>query len=238
MGTNRWSLLVTIVAALLVSACTAIPQQQAVKTVHVCAAADCGSTDQAYSTVQLLAGFRQLLKENEGEPVTICNSDPRTRTCESAGFCYFVLGGILPGNGCAKSIVFNEISSSPNSDQFSLKAKMPLTFIWTPVSCDTMTGTVSGHSPDEISIEFQPYYCNWMKVGPMTATFNLAVDSLDLSRGQVGVYVSHAVKGGGNGRGSGYVVLQFPKSMPDGGNWLTGQPVLPVAGKQLTRDVH
>ena len=171
MGTNRWSLLVTIVAALLVAACTAIPQQQAVKTVHVCTAADCGSADQTYSTAQLLAGFQQLLKENEGEPVTICNSDPTTRTCESVGFCYFVLGGILPGNGCAKSIVFNEIAISPNSDQLSLKAKMPLTFIWTPVACDTMTGTLSVHSPNEISIEFQPYYCNWMVVGNMDCHF-------------------------------------------------------------------
>lgn len=238
MGTNRWSLLVTIVAALLVSACTAIPQQQAVKTVHVCTATDCGSADQKYSTAQLLAGLQRLLKENEGAPVTVCNSDPTTRTCGSVGFCYFVLGGILPGNGCAKSIVFSEIAISPNSDQLSLKAKMPLTFIWTPVSCDTMTGTLSVRAPDEISIEFKPYYCNWMKVGPMTATFNVAVESLDLSRGQIGVYLSHAVKGGGNGRGSGYVELKFPKSMPDGDNWLADQPVVPTAGKQLTREVR
>ncbi len=232
MDTNRWSLLVTIVAALLVAGCTAIPQQQAVKTVHVCTAADCGSTDQKYSTVQLLAGFQQLLKANEGEPVTICNSDPKTRTCESVGFCYFVLGGILPGNGCAKSIVFSEIAIGKQPGQLSLKAKMPLTFIWTPVACDTMTGTLSVHAPNEISIEFQPYYCNWMVVGNMAATLNFAVESIDLSRGQVGVYLSHAVKGTGNGRGSGYAVLKFPKTMPDGDNWLVEQPKVPVAGRQ------
>lgn len=236
MDMHRWPLLA--VAVLLIAGCAAIPQQHNVKEVRICNAADCDAAGQKYSAGQLLAGFRQLLKANEGEPVTICNSDPKARTCESVGFCYFVLGGILPGNGCAKSIVFNEIAISPNSNQLSLKAKMPLTFIWTPVSCDTMTGTLSVHAPDKISIEFQPYYCNWMKVGPMTATFNFAVESLDLSRGQIGVYLSHAVKGGGNGRGSGYVMLKFPKSMPDADNWLAGQPLLPAAGKQLTREGH
>lgn len=232
MGTNRWSLLVTTLAALLVAGCTAIPQQHAVKAVHICTTKDCDSADQKYSTAQLLAGFQQLLKANEGEQVTICDSDPKTRACESVGFCYFVLGGILPGNGCSKSIVFNEIAIGTQPGQLSLKATMPLTFIWTPVTCDAMTGTLSVHSPDEISIEFRPYYCNWMVVGNMAATLNFAVESLDLSRGQVGVYLSHAVKGTGNGRGSGYAVLKFPKAMPSGDNWLVEQPRAPEAGRR------
>jgi hypothetical protein len=62
-------------------------------------------------------------------------------------------------------------------------------------------------------------------VGTMSATFTMALDSLDLDRGQIGGYWSHAVKGTGNGRGSGYAVLKFPKAMPDGENWLASQPM-------------
>jgi hypothetical protein len=66
----------------------------------------------------------------------------------------------------------------------------------------------------------------------MSATFNFAVESIDLSHGQIGGDWSHAVKGTGNGRGSGYALLKFPKAMPAGVSWLVGSTLLPVAGKQ------
>lgn len=215
MGLHRWSLLLAA-TALLLSGCAAIPQQKAVKEVHICNAEDCATAGQKYSAGQLLTGFQQLLKANEGEKVTICASDPKTHACESVGICQFVLGGMLPGNGCADHIVFSEIATGDQTGQLALKADMPLTFIWTPVYCVTATAALSVRSADEISLDFQPRFCSWMAVGPMVATFSFAVESIDLSHGQIGGYWSHAVKGGGNGRGSGYAVLQFPKAMPRG----------------------
>lgn len=233
MGMHRWSLL--LAAAWLLAGCTAIPQQHAVKAVHICGAEDC-ATDHKYSIGQLRTGFQQLLRANEGEKVTICDSDPKTRACESVGICQFVLGGFVPGNGCAKDIVFSEIALGEQTGQISMKANMPITFIWTPVACATAVATLSVHSPDEISIEFQPRYCNWMAVGNMSATFNFAVESLDLNRGQVSGYWSHAVTGTGNGRGSGYAVLKFPKSMPGGENWLVEKSLPPLPRAQLSRE--
>jgi uncharacterized protein YceK len=231
MDMHRWSLLVAAAAALLLSGCAAIPQQSAVKEVHICNTENCATVDQKYSAGQLLAGFQKLLKANEGEKVTICDSDPKTRACESVGICQFVLGGILPGNGCSQSMVFSEIAKGKQADQLSLKADMPLTFIWTPVECAATAATLSVRSPDEISLEFQPRFCAWMVVGTMSATFNFAVESIDMSHGQIGGYWSHAVKGTGNGRGSGYALLKFPKAMPSGENWLLAQPLPPVAGR-------
>jgi hypothetical protein len=216
MSMHHCSLLLAAAVALLVSGCTAIPQQQAVKEVHICYAEDCGTAGRKYSTEQLFAGFQQLLKANEGEKVTICSSNPKTRACESVGVCQFVLGGILPGNGCADHIVFSEIAMGDQTGQLALKADMPLTFIWTPVYCVTATAALSVRSADEISLDFQPRFCSWMAVGPMVATFSFTVESIDLNHRQIGGYWSHAVKGGGNGRGSGYAVLQFPKAMPPG----------------------
>jgi hypothetical protein len=230
MGMHRWTLLFAATAALLVTGCTAIPQQHAVKEVHICDAENCDSANQ-YSIGQLLAGFHQLMKVNEGEKVMICDSDPKTRACKSVGICQFVLGGFIPGNGCAKDIVFSEVAASEQFGQIGLKANMPITFIWTPLSCETPTATLSIHSPNEIYMEFKPRYCNWMVVGNMSATFNFAVESLDLNRGQIGGYWSHAVTGNGNGRGSGYAILKFPKAMPNGETWLAGQSLLPVTGK-------
>jgi hypothetical protein len=114
-GIVRWSWLATVAAAWLLVGCAAIPQQSAVKEVRICGTADCDTSGHKYSTGQLVAGFQQLLKANEGEKATICSSDPKTRTCESVGICQFVLGGILPGNGCAKSIARSQKATMPIS---------------------------------------------------------------------------------------------------------------------------
>ena len=110
MDMHRWSLLVAAAAVLLFSGCAAIPQQQYVKEVHICNDKECDTAGQKYSTGQLLTGFQQLLKANEGEKVTICSSNPKTRACESVEVCQFVLGGIVPGNGCSQYMVFSEIA--------------------------------------------------------------------------------------------------------------------------------
>jgi hypothetical protein len=221
---HRWALLVAATATLLATGCTAVPQQHVVKKIHICAGEDCDTADLKYTIGQVLAGLQQLLTANEGQKVTICKSEPTTRACKSVGICQFVLGGILPGNGCAQSIVFSDIAAVNQTSQINLKANMPLTFVGSPVLCNTTTGTLSVRSLDEIAIELQPRYCNWMVVGNMTATFNFAVESLDLSHGQIGGYWSHAVAGTGNGRGSGYAVLKFPSTSPAGGNPLVRQP--------------
>jgi hypothetical protein len=166
---------------------------------------------------------------DEGEKVTIYDSNPKTRNCESVGVCQFVLGGILPGNGCSQSMVFSEITTGKQQPhQINMKVDMPLTFIGTPVFCSITDATFSVHSPDQISLELQPRFCSWMVMGVMSATFNFAVNSLDLNSGEIGGYWSHAVSGTGNGRGSGYAVLKFPKAMPSDENWLVGQPVRPL----------
>lgn len=233
MGLHRWTLLVVAAASLLTVGCVAVPQQDRVKEVHICTGKDCETSVHKYTVEQLATGLQQLLKENEGQKVIICASDSKTRTCESVGVCYLVIGGIIPGNGCAKSIVFSEVAQGSQAGQVSLKANMPLTFIWMPAPCETTSGTLAIRSANEIALEFQPSVCAFLGVGVFKATFNIAVESFDLTKGQISGYWSHASAGTGNGRGSGYMVLQFPKPMPPGDNWLVEQPASPVRREQL-----
>lgn len=234
MGMHRWTLLVAAAASWLTVGCVAVPQQDKVREVHICTDKDCETAVHKYTAGQLAAGLQQLLKANEGQKVTICTSDPKTRTCESVGFCYLVVGGIIPGNGCAKSIVFSEVAQGNQAGQVSLKANMPLTFIWMPAPCETTTAMLAIRSANEISLEFQRSVCAFLGMGVFKATSNIAVESLDLKKGQISGYWSHASAGTGNGRGSGYLVLQFPKPMPPGDNWLVEQPLSPVHREQLS----
>lgn len=218
MNTRPWR--VAAAAAVLLAGCAGAPQQYAVKEVYVCAAEECGTAGHKYSSGQMLAAFQQLIKVNAGESVSICASDPQTRSCESIGMCHFVQGGPFPGSGCGNSLTFRSVALDSQAGQVRVKANMARTFLGVSLACADMAATISVRSADEITYEAEPHYCNWLGVGNMTATFNIAVESVDLDRGQIGGYWNHAVAGTGNGSGSGYAVLKFPKSMPRGENWI------------------
>jgi len=80
-----------------------------------------------------------------------------------------------------------------------------------------MTGELSIRSANEVAIEFQPHACSWMVVGIMSASFSFAVESLDFNRGEMGGYWQASVARTGNGSGSGYALLRFPRRVPEQG---------------------
>lgn len=211
---------ICILAAALLAGCAGTPQQYSVKEVYVCAAEECGIAGHKYSSSEVLAGVRQLLRANSGQAATICESDPQTRSCVSVGACHFVQGGPIPGSGCGKAMTFSDIATDDKAGRLTMKAVMASTFIGLPVACVTAQGALSVQSASEITFELEPHYCNWMGVGNMTETFNFVLESVDLDRGQIGGYWNHAVVGIGSGSGSGYAIMKFPKGMPRGENWI------------------
>jgi hypothetical protein len=218
------ALLISIanIGLLLISQISNADQQQAekkqsaqeqVKQVTVCSAGHCMVADKAYSTEALLNQFHQLFKANEGDKVSFCKADKATRTCKAKKVCHFVLGGIIPGSGCAEGITFHPSELSLQTAEITMKADMPLTFIGTPLACTTAQGNFSIRSPNDIALELKPHFCSWMAVGAMSAKFSFVVDVINVDRGEIGGYWKHSVKGTGLGSGSGYLLLQFPKNI-------------------------
>ena len=198
---------------LFLTGCASTLKPQAPNTLYLCSGGQCGPASQQYSTASLLQGLAELLQINADEKVPMCNADPKTRTCTSNKVCHFVLGGILPGSGCAKNLIFSTINNDGQSPQITMKTKMPLTFIGTPVQCTTATSTLTVNSNNDISLHLQPHFCSWMVVGAMTAQLNFNVESINLDKGEIAGYWKHSVTGTGNGRGSGYLILRFPNNI-------------------------
>ncbi|RYY73600.1 MAG: hypothetical protein EOO52_16420 [Gammaproteobacteria bacterium] len=94
-----------------------------------------------------------------------------------------------------------------------MTTKMPLTFIGTPVQCTTAASIFSVNSSSDISLQLKPHFCSWMVVGAMTVQLHFAVESINLDNGEIGGYWKHTVRGTGNGNGSGYMLLKFPKNI-------------------------
>ena len=195
------------------ASCASTAKQNTVKEIYLCSNEKCALADKQYSTEQLLQGFKELLQTNVDVEVPMCNADPKTRTCKSTKVCHLVLGGLLPGNGCSKNLIFSDINKDEQSTQLNMKTKMPLTFIGTPVQCTTAASTLSVNSTNDISLQLKSHFCSWMVVGAMTVQLDFAVESINLDKGEIGGYWKHTVRGTGNGNGSGYLVLKFPKNI-------------------------
>ena len=204
----------------LFAGCAGAPQLYEVKTVYVCAAEECGQAGQKYSAGQMLRALQKLFALNDDQEYKVCASDPKTRNCESEGVGYFVMGGPIPGRGGQASGKTTAAKLDAATQTLRFRMSSNLTFNGVPLACAEHDSQITVRSSDEISLEDTPYYCNWMAVGNMTTTFSFAVESVDLDRGRLGGYWAHAVAGTGNGRGSGYAVIQFPRTMPRGENWL------------------
>ena len=199
--------------SLLLGGCTSTAMPKNVNTIYLCADNTCKSPAQPYSADQLLQGFEQLVQTNANEKVLMCKADPKTRSCTSTKVCHFVLGGIIPGSGCSKYLVFSEINKNAQSTQLTMKTKMPLTFIGTPVQCTTAASTFTLNSITDIQLHVRPHFCSWMVMGAMTAQLQFSVESINVDTGEIGGYWEHSVKGTGNGSGSGYMMLKFPKNI-------------------------
>lgn len=220
--------LIVLIAACVMAAalagCASAPQQYAVKNVYMCAAEECGPAGQRISSAQMLRGLNKLLALNEGATLKICASNAQTRNCESEGVGYYVQGGPIPGCGSTSGTVMKDLKLDTYGQVLHYTMAMPLLFNGTPLACVSHPGKLEVRSVDEISLTDEPYYCNWMAVGNMQATFSFAVELVDFDKGRIGGYWSHGVAGWMvGGQGSGYAVIEMPRSMPRGENWFAQQ---------------
>jgi len=209
-----------IAAIAALAGCAGAPQLYEVKSVYVCAAEECAQAGQRYSAAQMLRGLHRLAQANDQQEFKICAADPKVRKCDGGSIGYFVMGGPIPGRGSTDAGTWRNVQLDTATQSIRVNASSRLYFNGLPLACVEHGSQIAVRAADEIAVEDVPYYCNWMAVGNMTASFSFAVESVDFDRGRLGGYWSHAVAGVGAGKGSGYAVIEFPKSMPRGENWL------------------
>lgn len=205
--------------AVLLSSCASRPQLYKVESVYVCAAEECGQAAQHYGVEQMLAGLRELLATNAEQEFKFCESDPKTRTCLSEGFCYFGQG-LFPAWGCVKSGTLVRPSFDNIGNRVHFQSKLNMRVLGIPAPCLVHAVTIAAQSIDEIAWEDESFYCTFTGVR-FKSTFNIAVDSVDFDRGIIGGYWTSSAVGAGNGAGSGYGIVVFPKGMARNVDWLT-----------------
>lgn len=213
-------LAIIVLGTLLLSGCAGTPRLDQVDKVYLCAREQCGQAGQKYDAGSMFNGIYQLFRQNEDTVFKVCEADPASHACTEDSISYFVMGGPIPGKGSLEEGKIAGISVDQATNTLETTVASNMKFIGTPLVCADHTTVVKVLSADRITLEDRPYYCNWMAVGNVMASFNMAVDYVDLDKGRIGGYYAHAVSGTGMGKGSGYAVLRFPIRMSANENWL------------------
>lgn len=214
----RWRHAVVFVAVVLAACAAGTPQLAEVKDVTVCAGGECGPASQRYTVGEMLQGLYHLFKRSETADITICNSTPAGRNCDSVGVGHFVMGGWIPGWGSQDRVKHTNVQLDAANHAVTATASNYSLFLGVPMTCADTKHTLTIRSVDEIVGVDENYSC----AGGSTSSFNYVADYVDLDKGRIGGYWQHATVGVGNGSGSGYAILQFPAAMPKGENWLKG----------------
>jgi len=215
------SILLLIMLAAGLAGCATASRAVPMQSVRVCAAGECSEVGQRCSVEQILQALDQLFQANDGAEITLCSSDPETHVCTGDDIGYLVLGGfVIPGRGAAKSGKLSQFELDAETQSIRYVMSLDLRFLGIPLLCSDHNGRLTANSERGIAMTGESYLCNWMAVGIMTASFSFEIDLIDFDKGQLGGYWRHSVTGTGNGRGEGYALIELPKQMPFGVNWL------------------
>ncbi|WP_045857579.1 hypothetical protein [Teredinibacter purpureus] len=204
--------LLIAIGLIVLAGCAGKTKDEPIAELSICANGECVPAQQAYSRELLFTHLEALLQANEGVNIPICVAKPHDKTCINEDVCYLVMGGIVPGSGCAQHLTFTNVRSSDTA-AINMDTTMPLSFIGTKVSCGSAVSRISVISINEVTLALDAYHCSWMVMGQMSATFSFRVESIDIEKGVLAGYWRHGVSGTGNGRGAGYALLTFTNNV-------------------------
>lgn len=214
--------LTTLSLAMLVATltgCASTSKRHEIESVRVCAADECSQAEHQYSSRQILYALDQLFQTNDGAGMKFCSADPATHVCTGDDVGYLVWGGIIPARGSSNSGKISQVKLDAENQSIQYTMSMKLRYLGLPLQCMDHNAVLAVSSLHDIAIVDSSYLCNFL-FAVMSASFSFAIDSIDFDKGQLGGYWRHGMTGMGNGRGEGYALIEFPKAMPRGVNWL------------------
>src|SRR5688572_16963241 len=99
-------LIVLIICVLMTAGCASNPSlTEKISGTKICHQGVCEPINNVASSKHLLNSIHQLLTLNASSPAHICRANEDSGECRKKDVCYLVVGGIMPGNGCAKDFI-------------------------------------------------------------------------------------------------------------------------------------
>ena len=183
-------------------------------SVLVCRSHQCANAPYSMTKGFLFNKIAQMMEQNIGKTVLVCEADPTTHICLEEGLT-------IPAD-TSFSPVQVTVQQMKLADEKKLNGSTGLDLVWdyrikadrTYPPCQLALSRLSVEYTDKVELTTQDFLCNITETGEtsLNATYN--IDYLDFDYGFIGAYYTIGIGGAVRGDKTGYALFRFTAKPP------------------------
>lgn len=175
----------------------------------ICRAHQCAASTYSFSKGFLLNALEQMMSDNVGHAIRVCDADPNTHACMRQGMRIPAKAAFASANITIPEIRLVDVKLAPTADTLNLvwdyRVKANKTY---PV-CSASSTRLTVPFVNKVQIRSTDFGCDMTETGRTLLNASYDVDYIDFDYGLMGAYYTLGTAGAVQGSRSGYVLMSF-----------------------------
>ncbi len=182
-------------------------------SILICKGTQCVPSSSEMGHAYLVNQMNELMKNNKGKNITLCEASPEKYACTEQGFSFPVQSDMIQTDvtvSAARVIDAKPVKDEPGTDLIlDYRLKAGDTF----PQCQTSLTRLGVASAADVKIMSPQFNCKVTETNKTTFSLTYNVNYLDLDRGIIGAFYSVAANNALQGKKEGYVLMTLEKGV-------------------------
>lgn len=185
------------------------PTMKVPNAIVVCRTYECAPADRFMSREFLYNSMIQLLDNNMGAKVQICEGDDKYQRCYDNHIRFPIRAGAADGFGVIQTARLYDIKLDRSNHKADIVIGFDMYYNGMPIECTPSTMSLFSRSTEYMVLEDSGWRCKFTTMGTSMLSIVLSIDFLDLDYGIVGGFYSIGLSGSARGGSNGYMLIKF-----------------------------
>ena len=182
-------------------------------SILICKGTQCVPSSSEMGHAYLVNQVNELMKNNKGKNITLCEASPEKYACTEQGFSFPVQSDMIQTDvtvSAARVIDAKPVKDEPGTDLIlDYRLKAGDTF----PQCQTSLTRLGVASAADVKMMSPQFNCKVTETNKTTFSLTYNVNYLDLDRGIIGAFYSVAANNALQGKKEGYVLMTLEKGV-------------------------
>ena len=182
-------------------------------SILICKGTQCVPSSPEMGHAYLVNQVNELMKNNKGKNITLCEASPEKYACTEQGFSFPVQSDMIQTDvtvSAARVIDAKPVKDEPGTDLIlDYRLKAGDTF----PQCQTSLTRLGVASAADVKMMSPQFNCKVTETNKTTFSLTYNVNYLDLDRGIIGAFYSVAANNALQGKKEGYVLMTLEKGV-------------------------
>ena len=183
-------------------------------SVLVCRSHQCANAPYSMTKGFLFNKIAQMMEQNSGKNVLVCEADPNTHICLNEGINISAKTSLSPLEVTIQNLKLADDKKLNGATGVDLVWDYRIKADYTYPPCELALSRLSVEYTDKVELTTQDFICNITETGQtsLNATYN--IDYLDFDYGFIGAYYTIGLGGAVQGYKTGYALFRFTARAP------------------------